>query len=54
MEIIYRKKTYKIQSENLAVFNNFFHKYLLPNQLKHGSKLIGRWVNEKQTEITAI
>lgn len=44
--MIYRKKTYKIKSENLTVFNNFFHKYLLPNQLKYGSQLIGRWVNE--------
>ncbi len=38
----------------LETFNHFFHTYLYPNQLKHGAKLIGRWVNESQTEITAM
>ncbi|TLS38758.1 NUDIX domain-containing protein [Pseudalkalibacillus caeni] len=52
--MIYRKKTYKIKPEKLETFNGFFHEYLLPNQLKNGSRLIGRWVNENQDEITAI
>jgi len=35
-------------------FTLFFHTYLLPNQLTHGAQLIGRWVNEEQTEIMAL
>lgn len=52
--MIYRRKTYAIKPERIADFNEFFHEYLYPNQLKHGAKLIGRWVNESQDEITAI
>ena len=51
--MIYRRKTYTIHPEKLDEFNNFFHTYLYPNQLKHGAKLVGRWVNETQNEITA-
>ena len=35
-------------------FTHFFHTYLLPNQLTYGAQLIGRWVNEGQTEIMAM
>lgn len=52
--MLYRRKTYKIQPEKLETFNKFFHTYLYPNQMRHGSKLVGRWVNEDHTEITAI
>ncbi|MFC4558210.1 NUDIX domain-containing protein [Virgibacillus kekensis] len=51
---IYRRKTYKIKPEMLATFNDFFHTYLYPNQMAHGAKLVGRWVNEARDEITAI
>jgi 8-oxo-dGTP diphosphatase len=52
--MLIRKKTYKILPKNVQVFNDFFHTYLYPNQIKHGSKLIGRWVNESCDEITAL
>ena len=52
--MFYRKKTYDIVPDKLGLFNGFFHKYLYPNQMKHGAKLVGRWVNETETEITAI
>jgi 8-oxo-dGTP diphosphatase len=52
--LIYRRKTYKINPEKLNDFNNFFHTYLYPNQLIHGAKLVGRWVNETKDEIVAI
>lgn len=52
--MIYRKKTYTINPDGLEVFNEFFHTYLLPNQWKNGSNLVGRWVNEDKTEVTAI
>ncbi len=51
--MIYRRKTYAIRPEKLEEFNEFFHTYLYPNQLKYGAKLIGRWVNESHDEITA-
>jgi 8-oxo-dGTP diphosphatase len=53
-KMIYRRKTYKIKPEKLNDFNNFFHTYLFPNQIKNGAKLIGRWVNDKKDEILAI
>lgn len=52
--MIYRKKTYEINPDYLEAFNNFFHTYLLPNQWKHGAKLVGRWVSEDKRQITAI
>jgi len=51
---IFRKKVYKVSPENVQVFTDFFHQYLYPNQMRYGSKLVGRWVNEKQNEIMAI
>jgi 8-oxo-dGTP diphosphatase len=53
-KMLYRRKTYKINPQQLEVFNEFFHTYLLPNQLKHGAKLVGRWVTEAKDEIMAI
>ncbi len=52
--MIYRKKTYEIDPAYLEAFNDFFHTYLLPNQWKHGAKLVGRWVSKDQRHITAI
>jgi 8-oxo-dGTP diphosphatase len=52
--MLYRKKVYEIFPTKLSVFNDFFHEFLYPNQIKNGAKLVGRWVNENQTEITAI
>ncbi|WP_054707908.1 NUDIX domain-containing protein [Bacillus sp. JCM 19041] len=52
--MIYRRKTYKIKPEKLDDFNHFFHTYLYPNQIQHGARLIGRWVNENKDEILAI
>ncbi|WP_221568106.1 NUDIX domain-containing protein [Alkalihalobacillus sp. TS-13] len=52
--MIYRKKTYYINPEQVDTFNDFFHTYLLPNQWKNGAKLIGRWVSGDKRYITAI
>jgi 8-oxo-dGTP diphosphatase len=52
--MIYRRKTYKILPEKLEEFNAFFHSYLYPNQMQHGAKLVGRWVNEAKDEIMAV
>jgi NIPSNAP len=32
--------------ENLPVFHEFFRTYLLPVQLRHGARLVGRWETE--------
>ncbi|MEH7347694.1 NIPSNAP family protein [Gottfriedia acidiceleris] len=52
--MIYRKKSYKINPDKLKQFNDFFHLFLYPNQIKHGAILIGRWVNESNDKIEAI
>jgi 8-oxo-dGTP diphosphatase len=52
--MIFRRKTYKIKPERLQEFNDFFHNYLYPNQIRHGAKLVGRWVNDDKTEIMAL
>lgn len=52
--LIYRRKTYRISPEVLEVFTDFFHMYLYPNQIQHGARLVGRWVNESKDEIVAI
>ncbi len=52
--MVYRVRTYEIMPEKLNDFNHFFHEFLLPNQLHFGSKLLGRWINQESTKITAI
>jgi hypothetical protein len=42
----YRMRTYQAVQENLARFNAFFEDYLLPIQLRHGSRLVGRWTTD--------
>ena len=44
--MIYRMRTYEGVSENIDAFNAFFLEYLLPSQLKHGARLVGRWHTE--------
>lgn len=52
--MLYRRKTYRIRPEKLDAFTDFFHTYLYPNQVRHGAKLVGRWVSDAQDEIVAI
>ncbi|MFD2372045.1 NUDIX domain-containing protein [Brevibacillus sp. GCM10020057] len=52
--MLYRRKTYRIRPERLEEFTHFFQTYLYPNQVEHGAKLVGRWVNEAADEVTAI
>ncbi|TKI20624.1 cytoplasmic protein, partial [Bacillus cereus] len=41
--MFYRRKYYVVKNEFIEVFNDHFNNTNLPNQLKHGSRLIGRW-----------
>ncbi|WP_400245772.1 NIPSNAP family protein [Niallia sp. JL1B1071] len=55
--MFYRRKYYLVKNEFVEVFNNHFTETNLPNQLKHGARLIGRWMppfNEDSTEVFAI
>lgn len=52
--MLYRRRIYRIQPEVLETFTAFFEEFLLPNQLKHGASLVGRWVNEAQDEVMAL
>lgn len=53
----YRRKLYIVKNEFVDIFNAHFNETNLPNQLKHGARLIGRWMvpnGEDTTEIFAI
>lgn len=52
--MLYRRRIYRIRPEALPTFNAFFAEFLLPNQLKQGATLVGRWVNEAQDEVMAL
>ncbi|WP_448162483.1 NIPSNAP family protein [Bacillus mobilis] len=55
--MFYRRKHYIVKNEFIEIFNEHFTNTNLPNQLKHGSRLIGRWMkdnNDGTTEIFAI
>jgi len=39
-------RIYQAVPENLPVFHEFFRTYLLPVQLRHGARLVGRWETE--------
>jgi NIPSNAP len=39
-------RIYQTVRENLPVFHEFFRTYLLPVQLRHGARLVGRWETE--------
>lgn len=55
--MFYRRKFYIIKNEFVEIFNAHFNETNLPNQLKHGARLVGRWMvphDESATEIFAI
>jgi hypothetical protein len=41
--VIYRMRVYDAVPENLPAFHQFFRTQLLPVQLRHGARLVGRW-----------
>lgn len=55
--MFYRRKFYIVKNEFIDTFNRLFNEINLPNQLKHGSRLTGRWMlphDETTTEVFAI
>jgi hypothetical protein len=41
--MIYRMRIYRAVPEQLEPFHAFFRDHLLPVQLRHGARLVGRW-----------
>lgn len=55
--MFYRRKYYVVKNDFVNIFNEHFKKTNLPNQIKHGARLIGRWmfpIDSEKTEIFAI
>lgn len=52
--MLFRYRHYRVVPEKTALFNDFFQKWLLPIQLRHGAQLVGRWQTEDGSEIIAL
>lgn len=55
--MFYRRKLYIVRKDFVEIFNAHFNETNLPNQIKHGARLIGRWMkanNDETVEIFAI
>ncbi|WP_226673434.1 NIPSNAP family protein [Rossellomorea aquimaris] len=55
--MFYRRKYYTVKNDFVEIFNQHFNNTNLPNQLKHGSRLVGRWMKDRgdgTSEIFAI
>ncbi|NHM32267.1 NIPSNAP family protein [Neobacillus terrae] len=46
--MFYRRKSYIVKSHFVENFNEHFNKTNLPNQLKQGSRMVGRWMKDNQ------
>ncbi|MGM0840106.1 MAG: NIPSNAP family protein [Bacillota bacterium] len=52
--MFYRRKFYLVKKGFVETFNDHFNHTNLPNQLKHGSRLVGRWMKEHDKETVEI
>ncbi|WP_077604778.1 NIPSNAP family protein [Oceanobacillus sojae] len=52
--MFYRRKYYLVTSEFAERLNAHFKETNLPNQLKHGSRLTGRWMKDNKDNTTEI
>ena len=44
--VLYRMRVYRAALASLPAFHCFFGEFLLPVQLRHGARLVGRWETE--------
>jgi hypothetical protein len=51
--MLYRVRRYAAVPEQLAAFHDFFNGYLLPVQVRHGARLVGRWETD-DAEVIAV
>lgn len=55
--MFYRRKYYIVKNEFVEIFNTHFNETNLPNQMRHGARLLGRWMtpnSETTIEVFAI
>ena len=52
--MFYRRKSYIAVDDFVEVFNKHFNETNLPNQLKRGTKLVGRWMHGIDEETTGV
>ncbi len=52
--MFYRRKFYIVKNEFVEIFNAHFNNTNLPNQLKYGSHLIGRWMKKNDDDTVEI
>lgn len=52
--MFFRLRTYSVEAGKLAAFNDFFLERLLPIQLRHGAKLVGRFESAEESRIYAL
>ncbi|MZE90161.1 cytoplasmic protein, partial [Bacillus anthracis] len=52
--MFYRRKYYIVKNEFVEIFNGHFNNTNLPNQLKYGSRLIGRWMKDNKNGTTEV
>lgn len=51
--MLYRVRRYVAVPESLGAFHDFFNGHLLPVQVRHGARLVGRWETDDQ-EVIAV
>ncbi|MFJ8065601.1 NIPSNAP family protein [Psychrobacillus sp. NPDC096426] len=52
--MFYRRKFYTVKNDFVEKLNEHFIKTNLPNQLKYGARLVGRWMKENENNTTEI
>ncbi|ENQ3076896.1 NIPSNAP family protein [Bacillus sp. WLY-B-L8] len=52
--MFYRRKFYIVKGEFVEIFNRHFNETNLPNQLKYGSRLVGRWMKDNGDDTTEV
>jgi 8-oxo-dGTP diphosphatase len=52
--MLFRLRTYRVEVGRLAAFNEFFLERLLPIQLKHGARLVGRFQSRDGSTVYAL
>ena len=51
--MLYRIRRYVTVPETVESFHDFFNRYLLPVQRRHGARLVGRWATD-DGEVVAV
>ena len=52
--MLYRYRIYDTVPGQAAAFTDFFLAHLLPVQLRHGARLVGRWLTDDGARVIAI